>query len=273
MGIYDNEVMKAVARRSMTIYFIIDTSWSMRGPKIDAVNAALSETVPLIRKISEENADASIQINILTYSTNAQWKSEAPVPVENFKCPIISAGGQSNFRDACISLTNMLDIEKSRAKGAGCYAPVFILMADGGSTNGHKKALSRLWQNDWFSHGIKAAIAIGNEVHFNMLESFTRSKETVLRAHNIKQLKSFIQLVSIHSSKIASQSCMIGSTTNSQNGIHSQPIQNTSSSRRYAESPSSSNLDKAQSRQTELAKTIQLFAPNDDGSEDDFSDW
>ena len=76
--------MKAVTRRTMTIYFLIDISWSMRGYKIDAVNQALAETIPMLQVISEENADAEIMAAILTYGTTAEWVKE-PSSIMGFK--------------------------------------------------------------------------------------------------------------------------------------------------------------------------------------------
>ncbi len=56
-----------VPRRTMVVFFIVDTSGSMQGAKIGAVNSAIEEVLPEIAKISDENADAEIKIAVLDF--------------------------------------------------------------------------------------------------------------------------------------------------------------------------------------------------------------
>ncbi|MBR4985238.1 MAG: VWA domain-containing protein [Proteobacteria bacterium] len=278
MGIYDSILMKAVTRRTMTIYFLIDISWSMRGYKIDAVNQALAETIPMLQVISEENADAEIMAAILTYGTTAEWVKE-PSSIMGFISPTIYAGGQTNFKDACIKLKEMLLRQEAKTTGAGSYAPVFILMADGGSTNAHKTVLRDLWHIKWFKHGIKAAIAIGNDVHFDMLEDFTKDPDTVFRAHSIKRLKDLIKLISVKSSQIASQSSAVQSrsrNTTSQTSTTSTAVEkqfNTAFTPQTAASNATQEIDRVYSKQEELAKTLKLFTAAEDEDSPENWDW
>lgn len=64
-NIYENAV--EVARRTMTLFFVVDTSGSMGGSKIGTLNSAIEEVIPEIRKISGENADAAIKIAVLDF--------------------------------------------------------------------------------------------------------------------------------------------------------------------------------------------------------------
>lgn len=275
MGIYDSILMKAVTRRTLTIYFLIDVSWSMRDYKIDAVNQALAESIPLIQEVSAENADADIMVAILTYGTSAKWLKE-PESVMEFDCPTITTGGQTNFKDACIKLKEMLLQQDAKTIGAGSYAPVFILMADGGSTNAHKTVLRDLWNIKWFKHGIKAAIAIGDEVHLDMLESFTGTPGTVFRTHTSKRLKDLIKLISLKSSQIASKSASIHSHLAKTTSASSAPIQEISTeipANAPANASNEQELDKVYSKQEELAKTLQMFMPFDDEDSKEYWEW
>lgn len=262
----------------MTIYFLIDVSWSMRDNKIGAVNQALAETIPMLQEISEENADAEIMAAILTYGTTAEWVKE-PSSIMGFTCPTIYAGGQTNFKDACIKLKDMLLRQDAQTSGTGCYAPVFILMADGGSTNAHKTVLKELWNIKWFKHGIKAAIAIGNEVHFDMLEGFTKDPDTVFRAHSIRRLKDLIKLISVKSSQIASQSSAVqGRSRNAtrQATTTSAAVQNQYSAAvtpQTAASNATQEIDRVYSKQEELAKTLKLFTAAEDEDSPENWDW
>ena len=264
MGIYDSILMKAVARRTMTIFFLIDVSWSMRGYKINTVNQALAETIPLIREICSDNADAEIMVAILTYGTTADWLKE-PSPVMEFTCPVITAGGQTNLKEAYIKLKEMLQQQDAHVNGAGCYAPVFILMADGGS-NAHKTVLKELRSIKWFKYGIKAAIAIGREVHFNILEEFTGTRDTVFRANSAKRLKDLIKLISVKSSQIASKSAPIKNHID--NSFSSQ-----STSALNEEMTYELEQDLIYSKQEEVAKTLKMFTPCEDEDSPENWDW
>ncbi len=52
---------EGVPRRTMTLFFLIDTSGSMDGNKIGAVNDAIANVIPMINEISDSNPDAEIK--------------------------------------------------------------------------------------------------------------------------------------------------------------------------------------------------------------------
>ena len=62
-----------IPRRTMTIFFMVDTSGSMTGSKIGAVNEAVQNVVPVIREISSSSTDAEIRIAALGFSDGARW--------------------------------------------------------------------------------------------------------------------------------------------------------------------------------------------------------
>ena len=49
-----------IARRTMVLFFVVDTSGSMMGEKIGSVNDAIRETVPDLKDLSSRNQDAAI---------------------------------------------------------------------------------------------------------------------------------------------------------------------------------------------------------------------
>ena len=59
-----------IARRTMTLFFLVDTSGSMDGDKIGSVNDAIRETVPDLQDLSDSNPDAAIKIAALPSSLN-----------------------------------------------------------------------------------------------------------------------------------------------------------------------------------------------------------
>ena len=56
MSLLDETV--EIPRRTMTLFFMVDTSGSMSGRKIGAVNESIQEVLPMINEISAANPDA-----------------------------------------------------------------------------------------------------------------------------------------------------------------------------------------------------------------------
>ena len=104
-----------------------------------------------------------------------------------------------------------LDKKLSRNGGfmsspGGSYAPVVILLSDGGPTDNFDAGVKTLWENSWFKNGIRLAISIGNDADDKVLEQFTGSKESIVKVHNIDALKDMIKFLALRSSLIGSQS-------------------------------------------------------------------
>lgn len=206
MGLYDETVK--VAKRTMVLFFIIDTSGSMKGAKIGQVNAAIEGILPKIKEISKENADAAIKVCVLDFATKAKWVTAAPVSVEDedYKWEYIEADGLTAFGDACRVLNTALSTKTFMKEAGGSYAPVLFLMSDGEPTDDYRSGIEVLKCNNWFKAAIKVAIGIGSDANKHMLAEFTGSDESVIEVHTPEALKKWIQFVTVASSQIGSSS-------------------------------------------------------------------
>jgi len=204
MGLYDETA--EVARRTMTLFFVIDTSGSMSGDKIGAVNTAIEEVIPEIKDISECNADATIKIAALSFSTGASWITSEPVAAENFKWHDIDAEGVTDLGRACLALDEKLSTKAFMNEARGSYAPVILLMSDGEPTDDYRRGLEQLKNNNWFKVAIKVAIAIGVDANKEVLMDFTGTSESVIEVHTPGELKKWIKFMSVKSSEIGSSS-------------------------------------------------------------------
>ena len=219
MGLYDETVK--VGRRTMVLFFIIDTSGSMRGAKIGQVNAAIEGILPKIKEISKENADAEIKACVLNFATKATWVTAAPVSVEDeaYRWEYVEAGGTTAFGDACRKLNEALSTKTFMKEVSGSYAPVLFLMSDGEPTDDYRSVIEVLKHNNWFKAAIKVAIGIGNDANKSMLAEFTGSDESVIEVHTPEELKKWIQFVTVTSSQIGSSSTdTSGKNKNEQTG-------------------------------------------------------
>ncbi len=207
-NIYDGAV--EVARRTMTLFFVVDTSGSMEGSKMGTLNSAVEEVIPEIRKISAENADAAIKIAVLEFSGGARWITPAPMDAEDFTWSFLNADGLTDLGQACRQLDEKLSRKAFMSDVAGSFAPAIFLLSDGEPTDDYKPELSKLWQNNWFKKAIKVAVAIGDDANSDVLAEFTGSKEAVLTVHTPEALAKMIRFVSVTASQIGSKSTGVG---------------------------------------------------------------
>jgi uncharacterized protein YegL len=209
------ENTEGIAKRTMVLFFLVDTSGSMAGKKIGAVNDAIFNVLPEIRSISEDNADAEIKIAALTFSNGAKWVYDEPKPASEFEWTYVDADGLTDLGEAFRMLGEKLSRKAFMSDAEGSYAPAIFLMTDGEPTDDYEKTLEDLKKNNWFRAAIKVAVAIGEESEINddVLVEFTGTQEAVLRAHTPEALMKMIRLVSVTASKIGSQSSPVGQTS------------------------------------------------------------
>lgn len=205
-----------IARRTMVLFFVTDTSDSMSGVKIGALNDAVRETVPDLRDLSSNNPDALIKIAVLKFDSNVQWLYPEPLDSEHFHWNDLQVSGITQLGSALRELNKKLSKTEFLKEAAGSFAPVIILLSDGEPTDDYKSELAEIKKNNWFKHAIKIAIAIGDDANHNTLIEFTGHSETVLQANNRQQLRDIIKFVSVTASQINSQSSGVDDTSKQQ---------------------------------------------------------
>lgn len=198
-----------IARKTMVLFFLVDTSGSMYGEKIGSLNDAIRETVPDLKDLSQSNPDAAIKIAVMQFDTNIRWLYPQPIDSEQFRWNDLQAGGLTELGAALLELNGKLSKTQFMQEAAGSYAPVLILLSDGGPTDNFDSALEVIKKNAWFKHAIKIAIAIGNDADKNVLAQFTGNSESVIEVHNKSALKAIIRFVSVTSSQVNSKSSSV----------------------------------------------------------------
>lgn len=211
MSLLDEAV--SVPRRTMTLFFLIDTSGSMSGNKIGAVNDAIVNVLPMLEDISSSNPDAEIKVAALEFSNGTKWLYNEPKSVEDFKWIDVQAGGLTSLGEACLELNGKLSRSGYMKSASGSYAPAIILLSDGGPTDNFDGGLQTLQGNNWFKNSIRIAIAIGDDADLNVLSRFTGNSEAVIKVQNIDALKQIIRIVAVTSSQIGSKSSSAGDTS------------------------------------------------------------
>lgn len=203
----------SVPRRTMTLFFLIDTSGSMSGNKIGAVNDAIVNVLPMLEDISSSNPDAEIKVAALEFSNGTKWLYNEPKSVEDFKWIDVQAGGLTSLGEACLELNSKLSCSGYMKSASGSYAPAIILLSDGGPTDNFDGGLQTIQGNNWFKNAIRIAIAIGDDADLDVLARFTGNSEAVIKVQNIDALKQIIRIVAVTSSQIGSKSSSAGDTS------------------------------------------------------------
>ena len=63
----------AYRRKSLPVFFIVDTSGGMAGSSIAALNSAIEQMLEKLKEMNDASADAEIEIAFLEFSSGARW--------------------------------------------------------------------------------------------------------------------------------------------------------------------------------------------------------
>jgi uncharacterized protein YegL len=211
-GILDKVEM---TRRMCPVNFLVDTSGSMAGAPIGAVNSAIEGVLPELCAMNDENADAEIKTAIMSFSGGADWVTgDKLVSPQNVAWNGMDAMGPTEMGAAFRELDKKLSIETGfMRRASGSVAPVLFLLSDGAPTDDYQSALAKLKENNWYKVAVRVAISYG-EADDNILAEFTGNRETVLHTNSPEDLKKMIRFVSITSSMVASRKVAVNADEN-----------------------------------------------------------
>lgn len=210
---FDDDPLSAtgVSRKSLVIFFLIDTSGSMKGKKMGELNTVMEELIPEIRRVGE--ADTEVKVAVLTFSTDVRWMYSTPIPIEDFEWARLRANGVTSMGAAFKELSLRMSRNSFLNSPSLSFAPVIFLMTDGYPSDDYKEGLRELQSNSWYKFGLKAALGIGNEANDDVLAEFTGSKDTVVHAYSGGQLAQMIKIIAVTSSQIGSKSMTLSDDT------------------------------------------------------------
>jgi len=199
-----------VHRRICPVIFLLDTSGSMDGAPIGAVNAALEGVLPELVSMNDDNSDTQIELAIMTFNSGTRWVtgSGGLVDPAGLAWNDLDASGYTAMGAAFAKLNSILSEEKSEGGFmnaiTGSVAPVLFLLSDGEPTDDYGTSLQSLRENFWYKVAIRVAIGYG-DANDAVLTEFTQNTETVLHTNDPRELKKLIEFVTITSSTVASK--------------------------------------------------------------------
>ena len=192
------------------VIFLLDTSYSMQGAPIGAVNAAIENILPELISMNDEQPDSDIKLGVLTFDSEVRWifgetGLVSPEEVRD-SWNDLNVNGATSMGEAFSALNEKLSVKNGFMKEASCArAPVLFLLSDGEPTDDYQAGLQDLKENGWYKYAARVAIGYGTDCNDDVLIEFTGNRETVLHTDNVNELKKLIKFAVVTSSKVASR--------------------------------------------------------------------
>lgn len=204
------ETLSGVVKKELHVFYVLDTSGSMEGAPIAALNDAMCDTVNELAKISASSADAAFKIAVLEFNTNARWitKGENGVEdIEDYVWENLQETGMTYLGNALEELTTSLSRNSMMKSPTGNKVPVIIFMSDGyPNDKGWEQKLDKLKENRWYQQAIKIAFALGDDADTGVLAKVVGDAKAVIQTSNLEAFKGMIRIASVTASLAASTS-------------------------------------------------------------------
>ncbi len=186
----------AIATRPMHFIWLADCSGSMsQDGKIQALNHAIREAIPHMRRVADDNPHASVLVRAIAFSSGAVWHVSDPTPIDRFRWNDLAISGNSTDLGAAIRLVTA-ELHKM-ATGEKLLPPVLALITDGYPTDDPSAALSEMLSVKLGQSATRVAIAIGDDADTAICDDFIANPAIpTLRAHNPDDLVRYIRWAS-----------------------------------------------------------------------------
>ena len=149
----------------MQLYLLLDTSGSMDGAKISALNDSMEN---IIVDLQEKAFNGNIiNLSVLSFAKNVRWMYETPINILDFKWKPLIASGMTSLGKACCELANAIsaNIDCSEKN-------VIVLLSDGCPTDDYEEGIYELRKQQGFNKAEKFAIAFGDNADIKSLSKF-----------------------------------------------------------------------------------------------------
>lgn len=182
-----------MGHRPLHFMWVIDASGSMSGTKIESLNTAIREVIPVIQKEAEEWPEVDLSVAAIVFSAGARWLGNGFEPIDSYKWAGVTANGVTDMGHAMNLIAAYLrDKMPERA-----IPPVIVLMSDGQPTDDFSSGVKAVLAEPWGRKAVRLAIAIGDDADQEVLKQFVANPERpVILASNPEQLVQAIRWAS-----------------------------------------------------------------------------
>ncbi|HEX8352146.1 MAG TPA: VWA domain-containing protein, partial [Pyrinomonadaceae bacterium] len=164
-----------LASRPLHFIWVADSSGSMeQDGKIQALNTAIREAIPHMRKVAEDNPNAQVLVRAVKFSNGAQWHISQPTPVADFAWTDLAAEGETDMGKALQLVAEQLKMPPMSERA---LPPVLVLVSDGQPTDDFEAGLKALMEQPWGKKAVRIAISIGRDADDDVLQRFIGNSE------------------------------------------------------------------------------------------------
>ncbi|HEV2859941.1 MAG TPA: VWA domain-containing protein [Pyrinomonadaceae bacterium] len=164
-----------LASRPLHFIWIADSSGSMeQDGKIQALNTAIREAIPHMKKVAEDNPNAQVLVRAVKFSSGAQWHISQPTPVADFAWTDLAAEGETDMGKALGLVAEQLKMPPMSERA---LPPVLVLVSDGQPTDDFDAGLKALLNEPWGKKAVRIAISIGRDADNEVLQKFIGHSE------------------------------------------------------------------------------------------------
>lgn len=184
-----------LASRPLHFFWVCDVSSSMRGRgKIEQLNYAIRESLPLMKNIGAQSPNAQIFVRTITFGTGAKWVNPSMIPIEEYQWTDLSADGVTDMGAALKMVAEELKVPPMPKRA---LPPVVILISDGHPTDDFDHGLNAFMNETWGMKAVRIGISIGADADQEVLRRFIGSGGyPLLNANNAHQLVEYIKWAS-----------------------------------------------------------------------------
>lgn len=178
-------------RKQLPIILLLDTSGSMEGYRIEALNSAVKDMLNSF--VEEENIRAEIQVSIITFGGEAKLHTDI-TPVKDIIWSDLIADGLTPMGDALDIAKEMIE-DRKKIK----IAPNVVVVSDGMPND--KDEWYKSLENFMEGRSRKCtrwAMAIGDGANKELLKEFVSDDDKyVFEASDASQIKKFFKVVTM----------------------------------------------------------------------------
>ena len=165
----------------MRLFFVIDTSGSMAGAKIGALNDAM---INILSELQYEGVP--MEVSVLLYSKTVRWMYERPIDISEFEWKNVEANGMTAMGEACMALAKRFTEDE-----ASNDVSIIIIISDGYPTDDFDEGINALNETPSFLSSNRFAIAV-DDADEVALQRFTSNSDRVFKLKDINNLTGVI---------------------------------------------------------------------------------
>lgn len=197
-----NSIPTSGTKKLLVIVFVIDTSKSMEGAPIEAVNAALSEVMYDLKQL-KKNQNLDIQAAIMSFTSTFKWELNLTDVDEIVLDTLRVRPGLTQYGAAFHELDRVLRKENFMQHVGKVAPPAILFMTDGEPGDDYQADLDDLLKNGWFANSSRSAVLMGdalyNDAAKNAVSQFVNDTvNDIVGASDTSKIVNAIKLATMH---------------------------------------------------------------------------